>query len=124
MKYIKHYNESDSLDDFKYLCNSYLASLKDSGLGVICGGFSNKDEFLLNIVGNFTWNMISDDVLPFLEIMNISYDLICIKGASKESQDSSITFDLNINYYNIDDLVNNRLTELYFSGLNFRFKLK
>lgn len=81
MKYLKKFNESK--EDFDYdglveFCYDNLTSLVDDGFEVYITGWGTNYKIYLSLKehnSSFSWNDISEDFIPFYEMLKSKYKL-------------------------------------------------
>ena len=138
MKYLKKFNESNTLDveDVKSFCNQYLAYLLDDksfNLDIYDNTIfddgddgGNEIEIVLYCPSNhdpyFTelsryWRDIKDDFIPFLNVLNDRYPGLNKKiGISSKNDGPGHDFNL----INLDDLLNDNYSndrQLYYIAI-------
>ncbi len=84
MKYLKKFNESESIinySDIKKFCEDNLAYLIDSGFSVDVSFHSNGEFLIVKLLKiendmylHFYWDDIKDDFIPFLQVLSDKYN--------------------------------------------------
>lgn len=90
MKYLKLYNEAihniDDLNELASFCNNYLASLVDEGFIIDVKNGTNQDRYRQDATKTliyfkksdykmFKWSDIKYDFIPFISMLDKSYDI-------------------------------------------------
>ena len=140
MKYLKKFNESksnsDKMREVKEFCNNNLAYLIDEGYYLMYSTVSSFEEFnnsesstkcgisLWKYSGFMKWSEISDDFIPFLEVLDDKYGLVKLEPTSKRdkySKKCSVIFnDFKQSYrYSLNDLIDDRTSGISDKKLNY-----
>lgn len=110
MKYLKNFNESVNSEELKDFCETYLAYLMDEdfeieivsedGLKFVHISKALKD----NKYQTFQWSEVKDKFLPFLKMLDRSYNLEGKGG-------NLVCFDFLVNHrmYNLNQVLNDNL---------------
>jgi hypothetical protein len=138
MKYLKRYNENKSQFEIELqeFCNTYLAYLKDIGFTIridsneYSGTYKSDSYYMIDISQskevldpnfvpnpnfniNFSWDKVSDDLIPFYEMLDrnykISYFRMVLTGAKFISPNRSVAITISkedIINDNVNDLIN------------------
>lgn len=142
MRYIKTFESHDDEDyenekifrkELQIFCDGYLAYIFDDGFSVSLTEKNHKYEYRVRLMklvkartaslyekAEFDWNDIKEDFIPFLEMLNTSYNI------DSYGSDIEVTFIENLqhNEYNLekiesDDFKSFKLSEIY---INIRGK--
>jgi hypothetical protein len=100
MKYLKSFNESLDRNELRDFCEMYLAYLLDKSNFNLEVFSSTKDISIIELRDNpegttfsgdkiFTWSSVKDHIIPFLKMLDKSYDIETIRvfqyGKDRES---------------------------------------
>ena len=90
MKYLKAFNESLDRNELREFCEMYLAYLLDKSHFNLEVFSSTKDILIIEILDNpdntfsgdkiFTWLDVKDHIIPFLKMLDKSYDINIIRA--------------------------------------------
>lgn len=117
MKYLKIF-ESFSKDKLQEFCDMYLVYLKDDefNINITKDKYSVSSVYAIDIYtitlmllnkngdtyhkNSFEWNKIKDHYIPFLEMLNNSYNIV-----------SKVSFLVNYEYINhtLDEVINDKI---------------
>lgn len=141
MRYIKTFESHDEdyedevifREELQTFCDDYLAFLKDDGYSVSITERNHKYEYRIRLMklvktktpslyekAEFDWNNIKEDFIPFLEVLDSTYNI------DSYGSDIEVTFIENLqhNEYNLkkiesDSFKSFKLSEIY---INIRGK--
>lgn len=121
MKYLKYFENLHTQDSVEKFCKDNLAYLIDDGAIIDCESGQLEQLFvgILNI--NKTWSDIEADILPFLEIINMNFELIPFNLRNINSSEIKKNVNVAIGIFNddiedyiypyflLDDILNNNI---------------
>ena len=112
MKYIRSYNESNSVgltqEEVQDFCESHLAYLMDDRLKVLVEEYDLEVTLSFRLVASKRWGQIKDQVIPFLTHLRNSYDLVAEFGENiKIDIIGSVT--TYPDWFNINDIISEKI---------------
>ena len=104
MKYLKSFNEALDRNELREFCEMYLAYLLDKSNFNLEVFSSTKDISIIELRDNpegttfsgdkiFTWSSVKDHIIPFLKMLDKSYDIETIRvfQYGKDSESTGLT---------------------------------
>lgn len=95
MKYLKKFNENNSIDDFESMSKDYLAYLLDDDVSIEVSEYFDSESdiyVIIDFIQNKQWNDIKDIFISYIDYVNSEYKFAGMLNEYMEHGDIKIEY--------------------------------